>query len=200
MVVMACQEKREELKISLAHLRDTHDGFCELLSHCLGMFFKTGREVFRKVRSKKPQREWAPVHNCWARGLSGSDGLSILLVCKMWGGGRMEGGVEKRAEKRGYKLWREITAFISKWQLFIFLPQAYLLTSHSVRICWSRRGRLRVLVVHEALILSLLEFRRLPVSNQPPNGQEAPLGMGIWQGLSKLSGSSRGFFILLLLP
>lgn len=53
MVVMACQAKREKLKISLAHLRDTHDGFCDLLSHCLGVSFKTGREVFRKVRSKK---------------------------------------------------------------------------------------------------------------------------------------------------
>ena len=26
------------------------------------------------------------------------------------------------------------------------------------------------------------------VTNQPPNGQQTPLGMGIWQGLSELSG------------
>lgn len=174
-------------------------GFVSCSHTALECFLKQGGRCLGKSGARSPS---GSEHQCTTAEREACLEVTVWAFCwcakcEAEGGWR---GAEKRAEKRGYKLWREITAFISKWQLFIFLPQAYLLTSRSVRICWSRRGRLHVLVVHEALILSLLEFRRLPVSNQPPNGQEAPLGMGIWQGLSKLSGSSRGFFILLLLP
>lgn len=186
---------------AIAHFRDTHYGSCDLpltCFHTVMKFFKSGQRVVQDGQEQEAPQEGV---QCTAAEQEACvDGATWAFCwCAKYGARGEAGEGEEKAEK-GYKLWREITAFISKWQLFIFLPQAYLLTSHPVRICWSRRGR--PMFIRRIRPWSCLCWNSggSPVSNQPPNGQEAPLRMGVWQGLSELSGSGRGFFVLLLLP